>query len=56
MGYEELDVSGSPEIAETCAAKMAYQADVGDEDAGQDDEDQRRRPGGNLVWSDAAGS
>jgi hypothetical protein len=37
--YEELDVSGSPEVTETRAAKMAYETDVWYEDAGENDED-----------------
>lgn len=53
MGHEELDVAGSPEVADTCAAKMAYQAHVGDDETGYEDEDERGGPGGDFVWSDA---
>ena len=52
MWYEELDVSGSPEVAEACTAQVAHKTDVRDEDAGQDDENEGRGPGRNLVGSD----
>jgi len=53
---EEFDVAGGPEITETCAAEMAYETDVWDEDAGEDDEDEWGRPGGDLVGSDTVRS
>jgi hypothetical protein len=51
--YEEFDVARRPKVANTCAAKMPYQADIGDDETGHEDEDERGGPGGNLVWADA---
>lgn len=52
MWDEELDVAGCPEVTEACAAEVADEADVGDEDAGYDDQDEGGCPGGDLVRSD----
>ena len=53
MGHEELDVARGPEVADACAAEVADEAHVGDNEACDDDQDEGRRPGWNLVGSDA---
>lgn len=52
MWYEELDVSGSPEVAEACTAQVAHKTDVRDEYAGQNDKNEWCGPSWNLVGSD----
>lgn len=53
MRNEELDVAGGPEVAKAGAAEMAEETDVGDDEAGYEDEDERGRPGGDFVGTDA---
>lgn len=53
MGDEELDPAGGPEVAEACAAEVAEQTDVGDEEACYEDEDEWGGPGGEFVGADA---
>jgi hypothetical protein len=50
---EELDVARCPEVADACAAEVADEAYVGDDEARYDDEDEGGGPGGDLVGSDA---
>jgi hypothetical protein len=50
---EELDVAGCPEVAEAGAAEVPDEAYVGDEEAGDEDEDEGRGPGGDFVGADA---
>lgn len=52
MRDEKLDVARCPEVADACAAQVADEADVGDEEAGYEDEDERCGPGGDLVGAD----
>lgn len=53
MGHEELDVARGPEVADACAAEVADETDVGDDEGGYEDEDEGRGPGGDLVGTDA---
>lgn len=53
VGDEELDVARGPQVAYPCAAEVADQGDVGDEDGGDEDEDEGRGPGGDVVGADA---
>jgi hypothetical protein len=53
VGNEELDVSCCPQVAETCAAEMPNEADIRDDETGDDDEDEGGCPGGNFVGSNA---
>ena len=55
VGNEELDVARGPEVAYPGTAQVPDEADVRYENAGDEDEDKRRGPGGNLVGSDAGG-
>lgn len=50
---QELDVARRPEVADAGAAEVANEADVGDEEAGEKDEDERGGPGRNFVGADA---
>lgn len=54
MRDEELDIAGCPNVSDRGAAEVTKKGDVGDEEGGHEDEDQRRTPGGDLVRTDAA--
>lgn len=53
MGDQELDVAAGPQVADAGAAQVAEEAHIGDEDAGDEDEDEGGGPGGDLVGADA---
>jgi hypothetical protein len=50
---EELDISRSPEVADTCAAEVPDETDVGDDEGGYENKDEGCGPGGDLVGADA---
>jgi len=61
VGNEKLDVSCGPQVAETCAAKMPDEADIRDDKAGYDEENEGCCPGGDFIgpnammcWSEAS--
>jgi hypothetical protein len=53
VGNEEFDVARRPEVADACAAEMADQAYVGDDEARYEDEDEGGSPSRDFVGSDA---
>ena len=52
VGDQKLDVPAGPQVADAGAAQVAEEAHVGDEDAGDQDEDEGGGPGGDLVGAD----
>lgn len=54
MGYEELDITGCPQVSEAGATEMADEAYVGYEGARNDDEHEWGGPGWDLVRADTS--
>lgn len=52
MRDEKLDVARGPEVADSGATEVAYEAYIGYDEACKDDEDERRSPGRDFVRAD----